>query len=34
MQVVGLDSEEEYNAHNAVSSLLSLVADEFRVAGI
>lgn len=28
MQVVGLDSQEEFNAHNAVASLSSLVADE------
>lgn len=28
VQVVGLDSQEEFNAHNAVASLSSLVADE------
>lgn len=28
MQVVGLDSQEECNAHPAVTSLLSLVVDE------
>lgn len=28
VQVVGLDSQEEFNAHNAVASLSSLVADK------